>query len=105
MSSAAVTTGSAVAAGGASAGCPVAHQRMAQVVGLVEERLFRKGRLGRYTMEEVAQHNHKDSGWVVVNGRVSRRRRHNHLGMPTQVGVHSVSVSSFDLLPKAPAGV
>lgn len=65
----------ASAAGGAPTGCPVAHQRMAQVVGLVEQRLVSRGRLGRYTLEEVARHNHKDSGWVVVNGRVSRRRR------------------------------
>ena len=57
-------------------GCP--HQQHAapqtskvQLVSqLVEARLRKGGRLGRYTMAEVAQHNHKDSAWVVVDGKV-----------------------------------
>jgi uncharacterized protein YchJ len=38
---------------------------------MIEARMEKKGCLGRYTMSEVAQHNHKDSAWLVVSGRVS----------------------------------
>jgi hypothetical protein len=41
-----------------------------RLAGLVEARLESGGRLGRYTMDQVAQHNTKDSGWVVVDGKV-----------------------------------
>ena len=49
----------------ASGACPV--QRLAE---LVEARLERGGRLGRYTLDQVAQHNTKDNGWIVVGGKV-----------------------------------
>lgn len=54
----------------AARSCPAAGLHPARVVALVEARLERSGRLGRYTMAEVARHNSKESGWVVVDGKV-----------------------------------
>lgn len=42
-----------------------------RLTGLVEARLERKGRLGKYTMAEVAKHNQPADAWIVLRGRVS----------------------------------
>ena len=36
----------------------------------VADRLKQKGSFGRYSLAEVAAHNHKDSAWIAVEGRV-----------------------------------
>ncbi|KAL4426168.1 hypothetical protein ABPG77_007450 [Micractinium sp. CCAP 211/92] len=51
-------------------GCPVATSLHRHVVGLVEGRLQRSGRLRRYTLAEVARHDRKDDAWVAVDGKV-----------------------------------
>lgn len=55
----------------ATAGCSLAAQTHERVASMIEARMEKKGCLGRYTLSEVAQHNHKDSAWLVVSGRVS----------------------------------
>lgn len=58
--------------GPAPSGCPVATSLHRHVVGLVEGRLQRSGRLRRYTLAEVARHDRKDDAWVAVDGKVSQ---------------------------------
>ena len=44
--------------------------RVCQLAKLLEARLQRAGRLGRYTLAEVARHSTPADGWIAVNGRV-----------------------------------
>lgn len=54
----------------APSAAPLARSRSSQLLGLFEDRLARNGKLGSYTLEEVARHDSKDDAWVAVDGKV-----------------------------------
>lgn len=67
------SSGGAACPSAAASACPsvaAAAAGMAQLAAVFERRLERHGRLGRYTLQEVAKHCSPDDAWVVVAGKV-----------------------------------